>query len=265
MKSWQVLIMFSAAYLGGVVNSLAGGGTLLTFPALIWIGLDPKVANITSTVALLPGALSSFLGYRQEARGVRHWFRLLIVPSLVGGLIGALLLLITPAKFFAFIVPFLILFATALFALQEPINKRLRRASDVDKQTEEARQDDGDSLQKWLILAMALQFVVAIYGGYFGAGIGILMLATLGLVGLTDIHQMNGLKNALGFSINSMAAVSFVISGNIHWSSALVMAVAAILGGYSGAHFARRMGRTFVRRAVIIIGLAMAISLFFNR
>ena len=261
--------MFGAAFFGGVMNSLAGGGTLLTFPALIWTGLDPKVANITSTMALLPGALSSFVGYRKEVRGVRRWFRVLLLPSIAGGLIGALLLLLTPAKFFAAIVPFLILFATALFALQEPIKRRLhlsnRPLSDPPLSDPPTEPDAGDSLDRWVLLAVALQFVVSIYGGYFGAGMGILMLATLGLVGLTDIHQMNGLKNALGFSINSIAAVSFLFSGQIHWPSALVMAGAAILGGYMGASFARRMGRIFVRRAVIVIGLAMAVSLFFSR
>jgi uncharacterized membrane protein YfcA len=110
-----------------------------------------------------------------------------------------------------------------------------------------------------------MQGLVSIYGGYFGAGVGILMLATLGLIGLTDIHQMNGLKNLLGFAINGIAAVAFLVSGNVQWSAATVMAIAAILGGYSGAHLARRFGRTFARRAVILIGLIMTISLFFNR
>ena len=257
------------------MNALAGGGTILTFPALIWIGLDPIVANITSTVALLPGALSSLFGYRKEVRGGRRWVRLLVLPSFIGGLIGAVLLLFTPAKFFAAIVPFLILFATLLFALQEPINRRLRKAA--LEQTEDDAPDALDGHQaggapdanhlsgNWLTGAVALQFLVAIYGGYFGAGIGILMLATLGLIGLTDIHQMNGVKNLLGFSINGIAAASFMASGQVQWPAALVMALAAILGGYSGARLARRFGRKFARRAVIVIGLVMTISLFFNR
>lgn len=301
-------MIFCAAYIAGVMNALAGGGTILTFPALIWIGLDPIVANITSTIALLPGALSSFFGYRKEVSGARRWLKLFILPSFIGGLIGALLLLLTPAKFFAAIVPFLILFATALFALQEPINRRLRPANgaapqatskeqtsnnnDAPENQSEAKAKPSETetgangkaapsegkisslagqtaapevSRKWLIGAVVLQFFVSIYGGYFGAGVGILMLATLGLMGLTDIHQMNGLKNLLGFSINSIAAASFIISGQVKWPAAIVMAAAAILGGYSGARLARKFGRTFARRAVIVIGLIMTISLFFNR
>jgi uncharacterized protein len=298
IQLWQIAVIFCAAYLAGVMNALAGGGTILTFPALIWVGLDPVVANITSTVALLPGALSSFYGYRKEVSGSRIWIKLFILPSFIGGLLGALLLLLTPAIFFATIVPFLILFATVLFALQEPITRRLRRSSKPVKHLAVAgtagnavdpaepaqtpainRQasnpaEDSEPLedlqsynisQRWLVGAVLMQFLVAIYGGYFGAGVGILMLATLGLLGLTDIHQMNGLKNLLGFSINSIAAASFVVSGNVKWSAATIMAIAAILGGYSGAILARRFGRTFARRAVIVIGIIMTISLFFNR
>jgi uncharacterized membrane protein YfcA len=287
---WQILVIFGAAYLAGVMNAVAGGGTLLTFPALIWIGLDPIVANVTSTVALLPGALSSFFGYRKEVSDSRRWIKLFILPSFVGGALGAILLLFTPARFFARLVPFLILFATALFALQEPINKRLRRTSRisvksadastdhiVDNQTDQRTATEpqerpaenhlspGEASGKWLAGVVALQFLVAIYGGYFGAGVGILMLATLGLIGLTDIHQMNGLKNLLVFSINGIAAASFIVSGHVRWPAALVMAVAAIIGGYSGAYLARRFGRRFARRAVIVIGLLMTLSLFFNR
>jgi uncharacterized protein len=302
IQLWQIAVIFCAAYLAGVMNALAGGGTLLTFPALIWVGLDPVVANITSTVALLPGALSSFYGYRKEVSGSRIWIKLFILPSFIGGLLGALLLLLTPASFFATIVPFLILFATVLFALQEPLTRRLRHSIRPVKQlavagsagnTLDHMQPDANAGQspapkpqvakpledsevipysqsynispKWLVGAVLMQFLVAIYGGYFGAGVGILMLATLGLLGFTDIHQMNGLKNLLVFSTNSIAAASFVVSGQVKWSAATFMAIAAILGGYSGAILARRFGRTFARRAVIVIGIIMTISLFFNR
>jgi uncharacterized membrane protein YfcA len=262
---WQIVVIFVAAFVAGIMNALAGGGTILTFPALIWIGQAPVVANVTSTVALLPGALSSFFGYRKEVSGSRRWIEIFILPSIIGGLLGALLLLLTPAKFFALIVPYLILFATVLFALQEPLNRRLRRSTEVARQFEESDGQKNSVSNKWLIGAVVVQFIVAIYGGYFGAGVGILMLATLGLIGLTDIHQMNGLKNALGFSINSVASISFIFSGQVRWSAALVMAIAAIIGGYSGANLARKLGRTFARRAVIVIGLIMTLSLFIRR
>ncbi len=265
LNVWQIVVIFTAAFVAGVMNALAGGGTILTFPALIWIGLEPVVANITSTVALLPGALSSFFGYRKEMSGSRRWIEIFILPSIIGGLLGALLLLLTPPRFFALIVPYLILFATVLFAFQEPLNRRLRRSTEAAREFASGTEQQNGVSNKWRIGAVALQFFVAIYGGYFGAGVGILMLATLGLIGLTDIHQMNGLKNALGFSINSIAAVSFIVSGQVRWSAALVMAIAAIVGGYSGAHLARKLGRTFARRAVIVIGLIMTLSLFIKQ
>jgi uncharacterized membrane protein YfcA len=257
----QILIVFVAAFLAGIVNAIAGGGTLITFPALIWLGLDPIIANVTSTVGIVPGTVGGVIGFRHEMSGIRRWLKWFILPSIIGGLLGAFLLLLTPSKFFAAIVPFLVLFATLLFSLQEPINRRLRRSvsdgsSDTNLQQVSTR---------WLMSAVALQFLVAIYGGYFGAGIGILMLAVLGLIGLTDIHQMNGLKNTLAFSINGIAAISFMVSGNVQWIIAAVMAVASLLGGYAGAKIARVFGRVFVRWFVILTGLIMAISLFFNR
>jgi uncharacterized protein len=257
----QILIIFAAAFLAGIVNAIAGGGTLITFPALIWLGLDPIVANVTSTVGIVPGTVGGVFGFRHELNDIRRWLKLFIAPSLIGGLIGAFLLLLTPSKFFAAIVPFLVLFATLLFALQDPINSRLRRPiTDIS-----AGKNSQEVSTSWLMGAVTLQFLVAIYGGYFGAGIGILMLAVLGLIGLTDLHQMNGLKNTLAFSINGIAAISFMVSGDVQWAVAGIMAVASLLGGYAGAKIARIFGRTFVRRFVILTGLIMAISLFFNR
>ncbi len=257
----QILIIFAAAFLAGIVNAIAGGGTLITFPVLIWLGLDPIIANVTSTVGIVPGTVGGVIGFRREMSDIRKWLKLFIAPSLIGGLIGAFLLLLTPSKFFAAIVPFLVLFATLLFSLQEPINRRLRRSTEDSLSGKNIH----DVSTNWLISAVALQFLVAVYGGYFGAGIGILMLAVLGLIGLTDLHQMNGLKNTLAFSINGIAAISFMVSGNIEWAVAAIMAVASLLGGYAGAKMARIFGRTFVRRFVILTGLIMAISLFFNR
>jgi uncharacterized membrane protein YfcA len=246
---WQGLVIFAGAFAAGMINSVAGGGTLISFPALVWIGRDPVVANATNALALWPGSLAGMLGYRRELAGTRRWAMMMIGPSLAGGIAGAVLLLKTPSATFSAIVPYLILLATALLTLQEPISRRFGGSH-----TESSR--------KWWAIALVSQFLVAVYGGYFGAGIGILMLAVLGLMGLSDIHQMNGLKNFLALGINGVAALYFAASGAVVWTDSLVMAAGAIAGGYGGAGLARKLGRTFVRRAIIIIGFAMAVSLF---
>ena len=213
------------------------------------------LANVTNAVALWPGSLSAMFGYRRELGDSRRWMLLLTAPSIAGGLLRRRLLLRTPSRTFAAIVPYLILFATVLFALQESITRRLGVDGHVDRHPSRA----------WWIGAAAFQFCVAVYGGYFGAGIGILMLAALGLLGLTDIHQMNGLKNFFAMCINLIAAAYFVLWGTVSWSDAAVMAVGAIAGGYGGAGLARRLGREFVRRTVVVIGVTMAVSLYFRR
>jgi uncharacterized membrane protein YfcA len=247
-------VVFAAGFVAGMINSVAGGGTLVSFPALIWTGVDPIQANVTSTVSLWPGSLGGMIGFRRELGESRHWMLMLVGPSVIGGLVGAFLLLLTPAPVFAFIVPWLILFATVLFAVGEPLSRRFARLNSVDVGS-----------QKWLAAAIAFQFFVAVYGGYFGAGIGILMLAALSLLGLRDIHQMNALKNFFAVSINLIAALYFVLTGPVHWRFALFMALGSVAGGYGGAGLARKLGRSFVRRAVIFIGLAMALSLLFRR
>jgi uncharacterized membrane protein YfcA len=258
MSLWQALLVFLSALIAGMMNSVAGGGTLVAFPTLLWIGVEPIRANVTCTVALWPGSLGAMVGFRRELGDSRRLMLLLGVPSIFGGLIGAGLLLLTPSRVFASIVPFLILFATILFAAGEPITKRLARTANLQSQT------DRSPRRAWWIGAIVFQFVVAIYGGYFGAGMGILMLAALGLMGLTDIHQMNGLKNFFAVCINIVASAYFIASGRVEWTYGLVMVVGAIAGGYGGAGLARKLGRRFVRRAVIVIGLGMAVSLLFR-
>ena len=256
MTLWHGAVIFVAAFIAGMVNSVAGGGTLLSFPALVWIGVAPITANATNTVALWPGSLAGMVGFRHEMGNARRWMLVLGAPSVVGAAVGAVLLLRTPPDTFTLLVPYLILLATILFAAQEPLRRALRIST--PKQ--------GDSPRRsWWIGAILFQFCVAVYGGYFGAGIGILMLAALGLLGLTDIHQMNALKNFLALCINGCAAAYFVFAGAVSWRHALVMTAGAIAGGFGGAGLARRLGRTFVRRAVVAVGLAMAISLFYQR
>ncbi len=252
MISWQEAAIAAAAFAAGMINSIAGGGTLLSFPVLVWAGRDPVLANATSTVALWPASLAGMYGFRREFKGAARDALLLAAPSLVGGVVGAFLLLSTPSGVFARLVPFLILFATLLIMVQEPLSKRLRR------------EEDGQPSRAWWTGAMLFQFFVGVYGGYFGAGIGILMLASLALLGFTDIYRMSALKNLLAVLINGIAALYFVLAGAVNWSDVLLMMLAAIVGGYSGARLAYKLGRRYVRIAVITIGLVMGLSLLFS-
>lgn len=247
-------IAFGAAFLAGMINSVAGGGTLVSFPALIFLGLSSVTANATSTVAIWPGSLGGMWGYRRELRTAERRMLALVAPSLIGGITGALLLRWTPPAIFDKLVPFLILFATLLFMAQEPVQRKLKIA-DVARHRPTG----------WLAGATVFQLFVALYGGYFGAGIGILMLAALSIIGLTDIHQMNGLKNFFALCINGVAALYFIWAKMVYWPDVIVMALGAVLGGYLCAGVARRMGRTAVRFIVIGIGFAMAISLFVKK
>jgi uncharacterized membrane protein YfcA len=240
-------VIFVAGVIAGAINSIAGGGTLVSFPALLWIGRDPIIANATNTVAIWPGSLAGAYGFRRELATVKSWLLMLIVPSLAGGALGGWLLLRTPAPLFERLVPFLILGATILLATQELIAKHVHAAA------------------RGRAFIFVFQFLVGVYGGYFGAGMGILMLAALGLLGLTDIHQMNGLKNVLAVAINGIAAIYFALANAVVWNDVFVMMVGTLLGGYLGAHAARRLGRVFVRRAVVVIGVVMSVALFFKR
>jgi uncharacterized protein len=249
----QAAAMFIAAFFAGVVNSIAGGGTLLTFPVLIWLGLDAKVANATSTVALWPGLFSGAFGYRREMSDSSLMLMRLGAISVVGGSLGAWLLIATPSPTFARLVPFLVLFATFLFMLQGSVNRWLRLPS-----------ASGDQQKTWWTIAIVVQFFSAVYGGYFGAGNGIWMLAALGLLGLHDIHRANGIKNFLGICINSVAVIAFSISHLVSWPRSLLMAVAALLGGYFGARTARRVGRVFIRRAIVVIGFVITVVMLWQ-
>jgi uncharacterized protein len=253
MTPTQAALIFSAGIVAGAMNAVAGGGTMVTFPALLFSGLKEIPANATNTVALVPGALASVWGYRRELRDSdpRHYW--LLVPSLLGGLLGGILLSRTPAPVFRAVVPFLILFATILFMAQAPIQKRLQARKQISGEPEVTKD--------WLLLAALVQFATGVYGGYFGAGMGIMMLATLSLLGFANIHQMNGLKNVLGMTINLVAALYFIWAGLVHWNEALVMMAGAVIGGYYGAGLARKLGAKFVRRTVIVIGVGVALSL----
>jgi uncharacterized membrane protein YfcA len=250
----RLVVAAVAALAGGVMNSVAGGGTLLTFPSLIAAGLSPLAANATSTVALLPAALSSMLGYRDELRGAKRWATALTVPSLLGGGLGALLLLRTSNDTFERVVPWLVLGATALFLLQRPLMRWIGRHEAPSSAAV------GERAAPTALMLM-LQLGVGVYGGYFGAGVGILTLALLGFMGFVNIHRMNGLKNWSGFCMNAVAAGTFALSGIVEWPVAGAMAAGSIAGGYIGARGAQRVPQVLVRAAVAIIGIGSGIWL----
>lgn len=256
MPSINLALVVVAALIAGVMNAIAGGGTLLTFPALIALGVPPINANATSTVALWPGAVGSMWGYRRELQGSRTWAAGFALPSLLGGGLGAWLLLRTSAELFSDIVPWLVLGATMLFMVQRPVMgwfaKRRAPLAETDEERTSRR-------PPWPILAY--QFLVGVYGGYFGAGVGILMLAALGFMGLTNIHRMNGLKNWGGLCMNGVAATMFACSSLVSWPVALAMAVGAISGGYLGSRMAQRVPQELVRGAVVAIGLVSGVLL----
>ena len=258
------LVLFAASALAGGVNSVAGGGTLLTFPALLWMGHSALVANATSTVALFPGQISSLWGYRREVGRERAAVLALGGASLLGGIVGAFLLLSTNPKTFERIVPFLLLAATLLFLAQEPVTRWLRsRAKPAEETAETAVPLTKTAVAGSVSLTTAalIQIAIAIYGGYFGAGAGILMLTALALMGYTNIHQMNGLKNLNASILNGIAALIFIIKHLVDWRIALLMACGSILGGLSGAGTARRIGQKNVRRVIIGVGFALTIYL----
>ena len=250
MRAFDLAALVAAGAGAGVMNALAGGGTLLSFPVLVLLGVPAKIANATSTVALVPGALSSFAGYWPEVRSHRKWLAVLLVPSLVGGALGSLLLLLTPERAFVRLAPWLVLFATALFAWQ---SRRGSAGGDDEPPDPAVRGSRG--------LAVLAQLGVALYGGYFGAGIGILMLSILLALGLTNIHAMNGLKNFFGACINGVATAIFIASGAVDWQAVGPLLIGAVVGGYLGARLGRRVGQRIARHAVIAIGLLVTLLL----
>ena len=253
------LILCLAAAVGGAVNSIAGGGTLLTFPALFAAlgstGDAAVLANGTSTVALVPGSMAGLFGYRHEIQHERYWAGKLLVPSLIGGFIGSLLVVMLPSESFKAAVPWLIAGAASLFALQPQIARWTGVGSSQPDQPSAA-------LAR---AAMGFQFLVAIYGGYFGAAIGILMLSALAMMGLHDIHRMNAIKTLLASIINSTSAIVFIATGNVNWPYAVAMAASAIVGGYAGARIARRIDRRIVRGIVVVIGFGLAGYYFYRQ
>jgi hypothetical protein len=233
-----------AAFAAGAMNSVAGGGSFLSFPALLFAGIAPISANATNNAAMWVGTLGSAHGYREELREHRALLLPVVVVSVAGSLIGACLLLVTPQTIFEHLIPWLLLFATIVFAVSPRL---MRNAPSVPRHA------------PWQI---AVQFAVAIYGGYFGAGMGILMLAVLAFSGLPSFNAQNAVKNVLSVTINGVALVPFVAARIVDWRFAIPMAVIALLGGYFGARFFRRVPQPVARAIVVTLGCAMTLVFF---
>lgn len=237
------VILIAAAFLGGALNSLAGGGSLVTFPALLFAGLNPIDANASSVVALFSGTFTGAWAYRRNILAVAEFSVLgLFVLSLVGGLIGALLLLWTPATIFAALVPWLILFATIVFAVGNfaPVETIQR-------------------IQLGPRSALTALFIIAIYGGYFGGGIGFLILAAFTLVGMRDINAMNGLKMGLVGVMTVTAILAFIVANVVRWPETLPMLVSSAVGSYMAAHWAQRLDQRLIKGFVVVLGAGLTI------
>jgi uncharacterized protein len=246
----QAIFLFFAAAVGGGINAVAGGGSFVAFPALLFTGVSPVPANATNTLALWIGTTASGGAYRKRLKISRRVMVPLIVTSVVGGVAGAILLIKTPAQTFLHVLPWLMLAATLLFAFGKHLTGRISAGIGADAST------------KAVVGASVFELVVSVYGGYFGGGIGIMNLAMLAAMGMTDIHEMNALKVLLGAVINGVAAVMFIALGAIVWPQAIVMTVGATLGGYASAHYAQKLPQAWIRALVIAVGTSMTAYFF---
>ncbi|MBI1794636.1 MAG: sulfite exporter TauE/SafE family protein [Chloroflexi bacterium] len=240
-----------AALAAGAINALAGGGTLITFPALVALGIPAVAANITNTVALSPGYLGGTLAQSKDLQGQEKRLWLMIPAGVVGGIIGGVLLLYTGEKIFRSLVPFLILLASGLLAIQDPLRAWLLRRAEQNKAHTPS--------EKWAMIPVGL---AAIYGGYFGAGLSVIVLAVLGLVIEDSLTRLNATKQAVGFAVNVSAAIFFLFSGKVVWPVAIVMAIGALLGGVLGGKLAGRVKPATLRWIVVAIGVVVSIIYF---
>jgi uncharacterized membrane protein YfcA len=246
---FDLLLLLVAGFVTGVMNAVAGGGSFVAFPALLLVGLPVVPANVTTTISTVPGQFASVWAYRHDIRAATQFdVRLLLAVSVVGGLIGALILLETPSAVFAGILPWLMLLATSIFAFGNFAPQSILRRFTIGTRG-----------------VLAAQFVIAIYGGYFGAGIGFMMLAALTFYGMRDIHAMNGLKLVLALCMTVVSSIAFALSGKVYWTEALIMCVATLIGGYAGAHGAKRVKPKFVKLFVVVLGASLTVYFFLHK
>mgnify|MGYP003123221467 CR=1 FL=1 len=243
------LVLILAGLSAGALNAVAGGGTFLSFPALVWAGVPPVMANATATLAALPGYLSSTWAFRDDIRNSRSLpFVMVVAVAAIGGALGAGLLLVTPAAVFEGVVPWLLAFATAIFALGPRITAFLQRHG---------------SGRAGVGIAALVLLLVTTYGGYFNGGVGILLLAALGLIGLSNLNEMNGLKNLVSSILSLVSVIVYIGAGLIAWEQAIVLGLACATGGYLGAALSRRITRPVLLRAFItLVGAAMTVIFF---
>ena len=243
MTIFELSLLASASFIAGIINSIAGGGSFLTFPALVFTGVPTIAANATSAVAVFPGYLSGALGFAKELKEYpKSKFLLLITLSIMGGIGGSLLLLITPASVFSYIIPWLLGFATLLFAFGDFVAKWAKKNSNSNG-----------------FFGNLTTLIVCIYGGYFNGGLGIILLALFSTLGMRDIHLMNGLKNIMSFALSAASVVTFAIAGIVFWQQAIIMMIAATIGGYFGVVVARKLSKDTIRMIIVIIGLIMTV------
>ncbi len=248
MTIFDIALLLAAAFGAGVLNTIAGGGTFLTFPALVFVGIPPIIANATSTVAVLPGYLGGALGFREEVKAFdRKQLYRLIGIALLGGAFGSVLLLISSDRAFSALVPFLLLIATLVFLFGARIRAWAAKHS--------------QSVTPYGFFGM---FAVSTYGGYFNGGLGIILLALFAMWGMTNIHQMNGLKTAMSFILSVISVAIFAGAGIIEWQAGLMMMVASTLGGYAGAPISKALPMPVVRTVIAAVGFVMS-AVFFWR
>jgi hypothetical protein len=243
----DLLLLFAAGIITGLMNAVAGGGSFVAFPALLLVGIPAISANVTTTVATVPGQVASVWAYRHDIRAATQFDIKLLLASVVGGLVGAAILLATPSAVFSGVLPWLMLLATAIFIFGNFAPKTILQRFTIGT--------------RGVLIA---QFAIAIYGGYFGAGIGFMMLAALTLYGMRDIHAMNGLKLVLALCMTVVSSIAFVYAGKVYWTEALIMCVATLIGGYGGALGAKRVKPEFIKVFIALLGAGLTVYFFIH-
>jgi uncharacterized protein len=257
---WRLPWVIVASFLAGSLNAVAGGGSFISFPAMLGVGLGPIQANATNTVALWPGQLTSIAGYRDEVRKHRSLAAKMALAGLIGGSVGAIILLNTPAQTFLNMVPWLLLFAALIFALSGPIMKQIQRMKGNYAQGGDPDQETGR--KHWLLVIVTT--LVCVYLGYFGAGAGFLIISLLSLFGFQDLNEMNAMKVVSTTMANGVACILFAFSGKVEWRFCLAAMVTCAIGGYLSARVSQRLNPRFLRGLVVCVGLGMAAYFFWR-